>query len=335
MSANANSQNGVQPSQRHDGQTGLERERVGQIQRSRMIAATFDVVAEVGVANLAVAHVVARSGVSRRTFYELFEDREDCFLAAFEEAVRCAQSRVLEATQAAGRRWRDRTRAGLCELLRFLDEEPSMARLLVVEALAAGPSALARRRRVLAQIVSAVDEGRAESRAGHEPPPLTAEGVVGAIFSVIHTRMLDPEPQTLLELAGSLMSMIALPYLGPAAARRELERRPLESPRAGRSPSGDDPLRDLDMRLTYRTVRVLLAIAARPKTSNRQIADAAEVTDQGQMSKLLARLRHLGLIENAGHTAARGEPNAWTLTERGAQVVEQTLHARLGQSVVS
>lgn len=332
----AKNDNGTPPEQRRrDHHKGRERERVAHIQRSRMLAAMFDAVAELGVANLAVAHVVARSGVSRRTFYDLFQDREDCFLAAFDEAVRCAQEHVVKAAQTAGHRWRDRMRAGLHELLRFLDDEPSMARLLVVEALAAGPNALERRQRVLAAVVSAVDEGRVESRAGHKPSPLTAEGVVGAVFSLIHTRMLERRPPKLLDLASPLMSMIVLPYLGPAAARREIERRPLEAPHTARSTSGEDPLRDLDMRLTYRTVRVLLAIARHPEASNRQIADAAEVGDQGQMSKLLARLRHLGLIENSGHISTRGEPNAWTLTERGRQVVEQTIEARPARSVVS
>jgi DNA-binding MarR family transcriptional regulator len=75
------------------------------------------------------------------------------------------------------------------------------------------------------------------------------------------------------------------------------------------------------MRLTYRTVRVLAAIAAHANASNRQVADASGVQDQGQISKLLARLEHLGLIENAGAGGpTRGEPNAWRLTPRGREV---------------
>jgi AcrR family transcriptional regulator/DNA-binding MarR family transcriptional regulator len=287
----------------------------------------FDVVSELGIANVSVAHVVARSGVSRRTFYELFKDREDCFLAAFDEAVRCASERVLPVYERAGR-WRERVRAGLIALLQFLDGEPSMGRLMIVEALAAGPQAQDRRQRMLARVIEAVDAGRGESNAASSAPPLAAEGVVGAVFSVIHARMTERERGPLLDLTGSLMSMIVLPYLGAAAARKELER-PLPAGKEDRrSAVSRDPLRGLDMRLTYRTVRVLLAIAANPEASNRRIADAAEVTDQGQMSKLLARLHHLGLIENVGTgSASRGEPNAWTLTERGREV-EQTIHAQ-------
>src|SRR6476660_10312168 len=71
----------------HDGAQAGARGHVTEIQRARMIAAMIDVVSERTRANATVAHVVARSGVSRRTFYEHFEDREDCFLAAFDDAI--------------------------------------------------------------------------------------------------------------------------------------------------------------------------------------------------------------------------------------------------------
>jgi DNA-binding MarR family transcriptional regulator len=74
------------------------------------------------------------------------------------------------------------------------------------------------------------------------------------------------------------------------------------------------------MRLTYRTVRVLMAVAANPGSSNRAVADGAGIKDQGQISKLLARLQGLGLIENTGVGSARGGPNVWRLTEKGREV---------------
>jgi AcrR family transcriptional regulator len=293
-----------------------------------MLTAMTDVVAERGVTNVTVAHVVARSGVSRRTFYEVFEDREDCFLAAFDDAVQRAASRVLEAHGSAGR-WRERIRASLTGLLVLLEEEPNVGRLLIVESLAAGPAALRRRQDVLARLTQAVEEGRSEAKAGPGPPPLTAEGVVGGVCSVLHGRLVEESSGRLVELVNPLMSMIVLPYLGAAVARKELER-PL--PRLGetshRTPS--DPLRDLGMRLTYRTVRVLTAVAGNPDSSNRTLADAAGISDQGQMSKLLARLRGLGLIENTGTGPARGEPNAWRLTGRGTEVHGAIAHQASG-----
>jgi DNA-binding MarR family transcriptional regulator len=120
-----------------------------------------------------------------------------------------------------------------------------------------------------------------------------------------------------------LMSMIVLPYLGEAASKREAKR---AVPKQRRRPSTQrrDPLRDLDMRLTYRTVRVLVAVAQHPGASNRQVAEVSGVADQGQISKLLLRLHNLGLIENTGQGPARGEPNAWRLTAKG-QEIEQTI----------
>jgi hypothetical protein len=117
--------------------------------------------------------------------------------------------------------------------------------------------------------------------------------------------------------------MIVLPYLGPAAARKELSKPVPKTPVRPR-PANGDPLRDLEMRLTYRTVRVPMAVAALggrgSYPSNRQVADGSGITDQGQMSKLLTRLQGLGLIKNTGSGQAKGEPNAWTLTARGREI---------------
>jgi DNA-binding MarR family transcriptional regulator len=82
-----------------------------------------------------------------------------------------------------------------------------------------------------------------------------------------------------------------------------------------------DPFKGLPIRLTFRTVRVLATVGGRPDASNREIGHDAGVTDQGQMSKLLARLEKAGLIENHGEGQARGEPNAWRLTPRGQGVL--------------
>jgi AcrR family transcriptional regulator/DNA-binding MarR family transcriptional regulator len=305
---------------------GEGREKVGEIQRARILAAMTEVAAEQGAANVTVAHVVARSGVSRRTFYELFEDREACFLAAFDDAAARIAARVVSAYEAE-KRWRERIRAALLVLLEFLDVEPETGRLCIVETLAAGPSALERRASVLETVMWAVDEGRGES-TDREHPPMAAEGVVGAVCSVLHARLMQltpavrppvVRPGAFVELLNPLMGMIVLPYLGAAAASRELKR-PMP-PRSERPLGGGrDPLRELDMRLTYRTVRVLTAAAQAPGASNRQLADAAGVHDQGQISKLLARLKTLGLIENIGAGPVKGEPNAWQLTPKGQQI---------------
>jgi AcrR family transcriptional regulator/DNA-binding MarR family transcriptional regulator len=297
---------------------------VAEIQRARMVVAMAEVAAERGAGQVTVAHVVARSGVSRRTFYELFEDREACFLAAFEEAVERARGRVIPVFRGAGS-WSERIRAGLGALLEFLEDEPGLGRLCVVDALGAGPVALERRAQVVQVLIDAIDEGRSEAKGSARPTRLTAEGVVGAVLAVLHARLserpLDRAP-SMDGLLSSLMGIIALPYRGAATAAREASK---SAPRRRRVAAPQrDPLRDLDMRLTYRTLRVLVAIAADPGASNRRIADAAGVTDQGQISKLLTRLEHLELIENSGGGSLRGEPNAWQLTPKGEEI-EQTI----------
>jgi AcrR family transcriptional regulator len=349
---------------------GIARGRVPEIQRMRILKALVEVSRERGVGQVTVTHVVARSGVSRRTFYELFEDREDCFLAAFDEAVARASQRVLPAFRAGGR-WRLRLRAGLGAFLEFLEDEPELGAFCVVDALGAGAGALAHRAQIVETLIDAIDEGCGEAKTSSRPTRLTAEGTVGAVLGVLHARLLDASatPSRALSkrdagapragraarkagvngtagsrrpgavggaarhggapavtgLLGPLMGMIVLPYLGAAAAAREVAR---PAPKRRRAPRAQaDPLRDLEMRLTYRTVRVLLAIASTPDASNRGVADAAGIQDQGQISKLLARLEHLGLVRNVGAGHVRGEPNAWCLTARGSEI-EQTVRQR-------
>jgi AcrR family transcriptional regulator len=296
---------------------GPERERVLAVQRQRLLAATADVVAEQGLPQVTVAHIVARSNVSRRTFYDLFPDREACFLATLDDALDRLSPLVL-AAWARERTWRGKVRAGLTAILEVLDDKPELRSLLIVDALGAGPDALARRARVLAQMTTAIDAARKEVKAGHEPPPLTAEGTVGAVLSIVHARALARDPAPLIALLNPLMGMIVLPYLGAAAARRELEHSVPASRGRTRAPRRD-LLDGLDMRLTYRTVRVLSALAAHPGASNREVAAGAGITDQGQISKLLHRLCTLGLIHNAAPDT-KGHPNAWTLTPHGVEI---------------
>lgn len=291
-----------------------------QIQRARILAATLDVVARLGASGVTVANVVARSGVSRRTFYEVFSDREDCLLAAFEDALARAAERAVPAYEAE-RRWHERVRAGLGALLCFFDEEPAAARLLVSESLAAGPQVLARRGQVIARLVSAVDEGREEAGGRVQPPPLTGEGAVGGVVSILQRAIADPSrDEPLAALVNPLMALIVLPYLGTAASQRELER---AAPARAALPAGApvaDPFKPAGLRLTYRTVRALLAVAEHPGASNRTIGEVAEIRDQGQMSKLLGRLGRLGLVENSGLAPGQGAPNSWSLTASGEQM---------------
>jgi AcrR family transcriptional regulator/DNA-binding MarR family transcriptional regulator len=296
------------------------------MQRRRLLLACAEVLAEHGLQGASVDRICKRAGVSRRTFYDLFLDREGCFLAAFELGLERIAAQVVPAYMSEDK-WQKRVRAALTALLELSDQEPSLARMCVVETLKGGPTVLERRRTVVQALVTAIDEGRGESK-GTGPPPLAAEGAVGGALSVIHTRLMESDADPLLTLINPLMSMIVYSYLGPPAAARELGRDApvVVSAHNGHTPTRvQDPFKDLPIRITFRTARVLAAMGAQPGASNREIGDAAGVADQGQISKLLRRLERSGLASNNGEGHPKGEPNAWTLTQRG-QAIQRTIN---------
>ncbi len=302
---------------------GIDGPEVMDVQRSRMIAAVIGAVEADGYPRLTVTTVIARSRISRKTFYAAFVDLEDSFLAAFEQALAHA-SEIARAAYARERAWRTGIRAALLSVLTAMDEERGLARLCIVDALLAGPRVLERRAQVLAQLARTIDDGRELAPARYEPPPLTAQAIAGAIAALLHAHLLDEDPAPLTALSGSFMSMIVMPYLGRAAAHREFNAPGPRTRRGSRSGSlrrGLDPLAQIDMRITYRTVRVLGTIAAIPDASNTQIAEHAGIVDQGQVSKLLARLAGLGLVENVRPDRAARGVNAWRLTDSGARVL--------------
>jgi DNA-binding MarR family transcriptional regulator len=235
----------------------------------------------------------------------------------FEHATALVAERV-RASYCAEGAWVDRVRAGLLALLEFFDERPDLAHLLVVRAPVAGPRALAHRREMLERLARVIDEGR--ERAGRQPAPLTAEGVVGGALSVIHSRLVDRDGRSLVELLNPLMSFIVMPYLGRSVARMELHR-PISKPTAAferRTPSL--PAGTLEFRMTYRTMRVLSAIAQHPGSSNSEVGALAGIADHGQISKLLARLVRHGLVESPAADAPKQVSNAWRLTGKGREI---------------
>jgi AcrR family transcriptional regulator len=303
----------------------LHSEQLVEIQRSRLIAGAVRAIDELGYAQTTVGQITRHASVSRRTFYELFADREECLTAVLEEVVGMVAAELGEAGL-DGLPWRERVRRGVEVILRFFDREPALARVCVVQALRGGPVVLERREEILAGLAAVVDEGRLEGPRGEGCTSLTAEGLVGAAFAIVYARLLKGERVPLTSLLCELMGMIVLPYLGRAAARRERLRPMAQVPQGSRgrpegaARPGGNPLEGVRMRLTYRTARVLEGVAAHPGASNRMLCDYAGVGDPGQMSKLLARLERVGLLLNTGGGHAKGEPNAWTLTSRGEQV---------------
>lgn len=295
------------------------------------------VIDELGYARTTVAHITTRARVSRRTFYELFANRDECLAAVLQDVVAVVE-RELAAANLGGLGWRERVRGGLFAILSFFDREPALARVSVVQSLRGGPEILERRELILARLAAVVEEGRKEGARGGECTPLTAEGLVGAAAGIVYARLLRGEHPPLTSLVGELMGMIVLPYLGPAVARREQTRAVPSAVRGaadGHAPFAlawivSDPLEGVEMRLTYRTTRALEGIAEHPGASNREVAGYAGIHDPGQVSKLLARLERLGLLLNTGAGHLKGEPNAWILSAKGERVTHSIrLHNRL------
>jgi AcrR family transcriptional regulator len=191
------------------------------IQRERLLAAMLKTVTEVGYNALTVQNVLTRAGISRPTFYEQFEDKEACFLAAFDVSAAQMRLRLDAAVSEADPDWRSRLRAGIAGLLRFVAEEPEAARLVIVEARASSPAGLRRRDDLLDRFASCIDD---LVREGLDEPPsaLAAAGVVGGIESVVYARLQKEETDDLESLLPSLMYFAVLAYAGKEAASEEL-----------------------------------------------------------------------------------------------------------------
>jgi hypothetical protein len=219
-----------------------------------------------------------------------------------------------------------RVRAALLAVLAFLDDQPRWAPILLAQGPLAQTQILERRRDMQQLLARLLDQDAPREKPASDglsplaPSRLTADLIIGGVFSLVQTRVADREHEPLIKLAPALMSFLVAPYLGEVAASVEQTR--LNGTPADRLPSSAR----LAVRTTYRTARVLRAICDTPRRNNREVADAAGLSDEGQTSKLLARLERRGVIENVGLGAAHGEPNAWLLTPYGQRVVEAIGH---------
>lgn len=183
---------------------GARRVLVAASQRQRLLDAMARTAARQGYGATAVADVLKTARISRRTFYEQFIDKEDCFLAAYDHFVGRCSERVATAYEQ-----RDGGLAGLAHalatLLGLLAAEPHYARLAIVEALGAGPRALARRERVLRRVAGVLAQtAREHGDAGAASPELLAQAIVGGVAEVVHAHLLRDESARLPDLAGEL-----------------------------------------------------------------------------------------------------------------------------------
>jgi AcrR family transcriptional regulator len=203
------------------GRHGLPREFVIHNQRERLIAGIAEAIAEHGYAGTTIAHITRQAAVSRRTFYEHFSSKDECFVAAYEAVMGVLRDRVSRAFEEAAD-WPHGIRDGIRAMLQFLAAEPQLARLCMVEALVAGPVVV---ERYDAAIESFVPYFRA-GREGRSPKvlaslsPTTEEALAGGMVSLISRRIIAGRATELGELLPDLVEFTLTPYLGSAAAAK-------------------------------------------------------------------------------------------------------------------
>jgi AcrR family transcriptional regulator len=196
---------------------------VAESQRNRIQQAMIEVVSDRGYPETRVVDVIGVAGVSRKTFYELFDSKEDCFLAAYDVLL---DNLLAEATEGfegtAGAPWAERIRGALERLLQHLAAHPEEARFAIVEVLAAGPKALARRDAALRQFTGFLEPGRSETSV--ELPGITSLSVAGGINELLYSEILHGAVGRLPGRLPDLMFWVTLPFLGADGAAQERER---------------------------------------------------------------------------------------------------------------
>jgi AcrR family transcriptional regulator len=187
------------------GPHGIPRPVVTKIQRDRLMRAMAKTVAEYGYQETTVRRLLGRAGLSRRTYYELFEDKEDCFLAAYDEAVDHVLSLMVEA-YGEGESPEQRIERALQAFLQFCADEPDIARMCIVEVLAAGPAARARRAETMERLAALMEGPLQELRGDKALSELAARGLIGGVHELIYVPIDRGEVQDLPDLASQIVS---------------------------------------------------------------------------------------------------------------------------------
>ena len=185
------------------------RAAVAASQRARMLDAVVRAVAERGYANVTVADVVGGAGVSRRTFYEHFVDKQDCFLAAYATGVQMIIAGILESLRDAPEGWRDRLRVALGAYTSLLASEPLFARTLLIDVLGAGSRAVELRQQLYELFVtrfhSLSERAVAQDPAIEPVPDVFLRALVGGIGELVQQHILQHGAETLEDLTPELV----------------------------------------------------------------------------------------------------------------------------------
>jgi AcrR family transcriptional regulator len=205
----------VAPTGRH----GLPADVVALYQRERLIAATIELVAKRGYRGTSVDQIVKRARVGYVAFYELFEGKEDCFLAAFDRIVTETREQVAEAIPAEAP-WPEQVCAALKAAIELIAADPGRARVGLVEVQAAGPVAYAHYEAAIDNAIPLLRAGRASVPASADLSETLEEAVIGGIVWILHQRLVKGEAEKIGGLLAEMIRTALRPYLGEAEARR-------------------------------------------------------------------------------------------------------------------
>lgn len=194
-------------------------------QRERLLEAMVRVAAAKGYEATTVTDVIEVAGVSRETFYEMFEDKEECFLEGYDAVMDVLIAHVSAAYEASSHEsWPERVAAVLRALVELLSSEADIARMAMVEVTAAGDDARSRYRAALARFTPFLEEGRDYSNQTDELPPDTARFAIGGATSMIFDEVRAGRGPELERILPDLVFAVLMPYLGPEAAEDEMRR---------------------------------------------------------------------------------------------------------------
>jgi AcrR family transcriptional regulator len=202
------------------GHHGLSRQQILDSQRERLLAAIAHEVAARGYRATTITGIVKSASVSTRDFYEHFDGKEECFLAAF-EAVRDHLEEVVLVAVASQPEWPDQVIAALRAVLEFLAAEPDLARLCLVEPVSATPTIAIRFREAVLACARALESGRGQSADGSSLPPSTEDSLLGGAVSLASRSILAGETEQLPALLPDLAEFTLGPFLGANTAQEQ------------------------------------------------------------------------------------------------------------------
>jgi AcrR family transcriptional regulator len=160
------------------------------------------------------------AGVSSRTFYEFFSDKQAVLLAAY-DAIFARLLEAIEAACAPAGDWPAKARSGIAATLRFADAEPEAAKLVGVHTFASGPEGAKRVLNSRARLATLLEPGRQYGTLAAQLPELTERALVDAIWMFVGSRLIKGGPEQLAGLEPQLIELALFPYLGcEGAARR-------------------------------------------------------------------------------------------------------------------